>query len=59
LVSYDTLDLALTKVDFIQQNKLGGAMWWEVSGDKNDTGSIISNVSPHLAKFPHGCVFPQ
>jgi chitinase len=49
----------LTKVDFIQQNKLGGAMWWEVSGDKNDTGSIISNVSPHLAKFPHGCVFPQ
>jgi chitinase len=57
LVSYDTLDLALTKVDFIQQNKLGGAMWWEVSGDKNDTGSIISNVSPRLAKFPRGCVF--
>jgi hypothetical protein len=45
LVSYDTLDLALTKVDFIKQNKLGGAMWWEVSGDRNDSGSIISGVS--------------
>jgi hypothetical protein len=45
LVSYDTVELALTKVDFIKQNNLGGAMWWEVSGDRNDSGSIISNVS--------------
>ncbi|KAF1920463.1 glycoside hydrolase superfamily [Ampelomyces quisqualis] len=44
LVSYDTLDMALTKVEYIKQNKLGGAMWWEVSGDRNDTRSIISNV---------------
>jgi chitinase len=45
LVSYDTVDMALTKVNYIKQNKLGGAMWWEVSGDRNDSGSIISNVS--------------
>jgi chitinase len=45
LVSYDTVRMALTKVDYIKQNKLGGAMWWEVSGDRNDSNSIISNVS--------------
>jgi chitinase len=45
LVSYDTVKMALTKVDYITQNNLGGAMWWEVSGDRNDSGSIISSVS--------------
>lgn len=45
LVTYDTVNMALTKVGYIKQKKLGGAMWWEVSGDRNDSGSIISNVS--------------
>jgi GH18 family chitinase len=45
LVSYDTVDMALKKVDYIVENRLGGAMWWEVSGDKTDGGSIITNVS--------------
>ena len=51
LISYDTVDLALTKVDYIKQNNLGGAMWWEVSGDKTDEASIITNVrnSDHFA----------
>ena len=44
LISYDTVEMALTKVDYIKQNKLGGAMWWEVSGDRTDNGSIITNV---------------
>jgi chitinase len=44
LISYDTVKMALKKVDYIKQHKLGGAMWWEVSGDRNDTGSIVSNV---------------
>ncbi|KAF1843942.1 glycoside hydrolase family 18 protein [Cucurbitaria berberidis CBS 394.84] len=43
-ISYDTLNMALRKVDYIKQNKLGGAMWWEVSGDRTDKGSIITNV---------------
>jgi GH18 family chitinase len=54
LVSYDTLDLALTKVNFIKQNRLGGAMWWEVSGDRNDSGSIISGVSVESQNFRIG-----
>ncbi|EOD44862.1 hypothetical protein GTA08_BOTSDO12311 [Neofusicoccum parvum] len=45
MVSYDTVDMAKTKVSYIQQKALGGAMWWEASGDKNTTdGSIIGNV---------------
>lgn len=50
LISFDTVEMALTKVDYIKQKKLGGAMWWEVSGDRTDAGSIITNVrTPRLA----------
>jgi chitinase len=45
LVSYDTVDMALKKVDYVKKMGLGGAMWWEISGDKNGTGSIVTNVS--------------
>jgi chitinase len=52
LVTYDTVNMALTKVGYIKQKKLGGAMWWEVSGDRNDSGSIITNVSILLPMHP-------
>jgi GH18 family chitinase len=59
LISYDTVELALTKVDYIQQNKLGGAMWWEVSGDKTGGGSIITNVSLIFSSRPsHALTLP-
>jgi chitinase len=45
LVSYDTVDMALKKVDYVRKMGLGGAMWWEISGDKAGTESIVSNVS--------------
>jgi chitinase len=44
LVSYDTVPMALKKVEFIKNTGLGGAMWWEVSGDRQDDSGIISNV---------------
>ncbi|KAF2743677.1 glycoside hydrolase family 18 protein [Sporormia fimetaria CBS 119925] len=45
LVSYDTVEMARIKASYIKQRNLGGAMWWELSGDRNDTeGSIIANV---------------
>ncbi|SMR60439.1 unnamed protein product [Zymoseptoria tritici ST99CH_1A5] len=34
MISYDTLAVAAKKVEYIQRNNLGGAMWWETSGDK-------------------------
>ncbi|OWY44326.1 hypothetical protein AALT_g6048 [Alternaria alternata] len=44
-VSYDTVAMALKKVDYIVQQKLGGAMWWEISGDRTDNaGSIVQNI---------------
>ncbi|KAF2738332.1 hypothetical protein EJ04DRAFT_509734 [Polyplosphaeria fusca] len=46
LISYDTVDMAKRKAAWIKQRNLGGAMWWELSGDReDDSGSIITNVS--------------
>jgi chitinase len=45
MVSYDTVGMAVKKAAWIKEQGLGGAMWWETSGDKNGTGSIIQNVS--------------
>lgn len=45
LVTYDTLDMAKKKAQWIKEKGLGGAMWWELSGDRQDEGSIVSNVS--------------
>jgi len=44
LVTYDTLDMACKKAQYIKQHNLGGAMWWELSGDRQDERSIVSNV---------------
>ena len=45
MVSYDTTELAKQKGDFIKTEKLGGAMWWESSGDKMGEESLIGTVS--------------
>lgn len=34
MVSYDTPEVVIKKASYIQQNGLGGAMWWETSGDR-------------------------
>jgi chitinase len=44
MVSYDTPDLARRKVRFIEEHRLGGAMWWESSGDKSGEESLIGTV---------------
>lgn len=44
IVSYDTLAMSNAKVDYIKKNKLGGGMFWELSGDRKDSGSLITNV---------------
>jgi hypothetical protein len=52
MISYDTLDMAKRKVQYIKEKRLGGAMWWELSGDKQDNGSIVKNVRILGPAFP-------
>ncbi|KAF2641618.1 glycoside hydrolase family 18, chitinase [Massarina eburnea CBS 473.64] len=51
LVTYDNLDMAMRKAEYIKNNGLGGAMWWELSGDRQDQGSIVTGVSNALGGF--------
>ncbi|KAH0358638.1 chitinase, partial [Aureobasidium melanogenum] len=48
MVTYDTSYSASAKADYIKQRKLGGAMWWESSGDRTDDRSIINSVVDKL-----------
>ncbi|KAF3907095.1 Chitotriosidase-1 [Orbilia brochopaga] len=49
LISYDTPRMAQLKAQFIMDRGLGGAFWWEVSGDSQD--SKINLVQTVLRTF--------
>lgn len=59
LVSYDTLDMARRKAAYVKERGLGGAMWWELSGDRQDAGSIVQNVANDFGTLEQGlnCVY--
>lgn len=44
MVSYDTVEMAREKAAYVKKHGLGGAMWWESSGDKKGREGIIENV---------------
>ncbi|KAI9816506.1 MAG: hypothetical protein M1827_001638 [Pycnora praestabilis] len=48
LVSYDTVEMASRKVDWIKEKGLGGGMWWESSADKAGEESLIGTVVGQL-----------
>ncbi|KAF1841365.1 glycoside hydrolase family 18 protein [Cucurbitaria berberidis CBS 394.84] len=64
MISYDTPEIITKKTQFIREQGLGGAMYWESSGDKKGDQSLIStfvrNVggigaldqSPNILTFP-------
>lgn len=52
MISYDTAALAKRKADFILNEGLGGAMWWESSADKKGHESLINTVSFLCHTYP-------
>ncbi|KAM3422041.1 hypothetical protein BST61_g2417 [Cercospora zeina] len=45
MVSYDTPETARTKAEFVKDLCLGGAMWWELSGDTPVNGTETGKES--------------
>jgi len=45
MVSYDSCGMAQIKAGYVKKERLGGAMWWESSGDKQGAESLIGKVS--------------
>ncbi|KAI1636834.1 chitinase [Biscogniauxia mediterranea] len=44
LVSYDNVAMIQRKITYLQSKGMGGSMFWEASGDRNDTGSLIATA---------------
>ncbi len=44
MISYDTPDMAVHKVDYLRAKGLGGTMFWEASGDKTGDASLIATA---------------
>jgi chitinase len=44
LVSFDTVEMARRKAEWIKQQGLGGAMWWESSADRAGGEGLIDRV---------------
>lgn len=67
MVSYDNVHTQKEKAEYIKRKGLGGAMWWETSGDKKtDSGaSLIKAVVDHfggpaaLEQKPNCLNYPQ
>jgi chitinase len=48
MVTYDTVECERKKCEYIRKKQLGGAMWWETSGDRKDDHSLIATVASSL-----------
>lgn len=72
LISYDTVAMSEEKTKFILDQKLGGAMWWESSGDRDgknadkSKGSLIgtfndgvTNANKKLENSENAIEFPE
>lgn len=53
LISYDTVEVASMKADYINKNGYLGAMYWESSGDRSvgDKEAIVPTVAGRLGKL--------
>jgi len=51
LVTYDTVEMARRKAEWIKSEGLGGAMWWESSADRSGEASLIGTVVNSLGRL--------
>lgn len=51
LVSYDTPQSALLKANYLRAKGLGGAVFWEASGDKRGEDSIVGIVARSMGEL--------
>lgn len=51
VVSYDNPSVVGLKMDYVKGQGLGGAMWWEASGDRTGSGSLMELVSSSSPSF--------
>ncbi|KAL2260529.1 hypothetical protein VTK26DRAFT_5440 [Humicola hyalothermophila] len=61
MVSYDTVEMARQKAEYIRQRGLGGGMWWESSADKDGSESLIGTVvaglgGPNALDWSENCI---
>ncbi|GAB1317877.1 Chitinase 4 [Madurella fahalii] len=61
MVSYDTVEMARRKADYIKYHGLGGGMWWESSADREGPQSLIGNVvevlgGPNRLEWKENCI---
>jgi chitinase len=56
LISYDTQAIAIQKANYINQKNLGGAMWWELDADKEEStgGALVRTVKEALGGLEWG-----
>ncbi|CAI0653542.1 unnamed protein product, partial [Colletotrichum noveboracense] len=51
LVSYDNVQSANYKTDYMKSKSLGGAVFWEAAGDKKGDGSLVAAVAGRMGSL--------
>ncbi|CAE6494650.1 unnamed protein product, partial [Rhizoctonia solani] len=62
LVSHDTPEITRQKAEYINKHSLGGAMFWELSGDKKGADSLVAAAASEfkiLDSTPNHLYYPK
>ncbi|TPX16745.1 uncharacterized protein E0L32_003686 [Thyridium curvatum] len=51
LISYDNVKSAVEKASYLSGKGLGGAVFWEASGDRSDDQSLVGTVAKQFGKL--------